>query len=222
MHCGIIIPMPLSTPLPQPQLFTPVALPHASRLINHGPTVLITSKHEGRPNVMAAAWSMPVEFTPPRLALVIDKKTVTARFIEATGVVGICIPCAAQADLCYAVGSVSLDDPQLKGLNKFESWGIRSIGSPALGVPLIEGCVAWMEARVIQTPGPGGMNLDEHARLAYDTVFVEVVGAWADERVFSQGRWHFSEAHAELETIHHLGGGLFALPSKRIQAKPML
>jgi flavin reductase (DIM6/NTAB) family NADH-FMN oxidoreductase RutF len=57
--------------------FRPVALEHASRLINHGPTVLITSAHGGHRNVMAAAWSMPVEFTPPRIAVVIDKKTFT-------------------------------------------------------------------------------------------------------------------------------------------------
>ena len=52
-------------------------LPHACRLINHGPTVLVSAAHAGRRNVMAAAWSMPVEFTPPRVAVVIDKSTFT-------------------------------------------------------------------------------------------------------------------------------------------------
>jgi flavin reductase (DIM6/NTAB) family NADH-FMN oxidoreductase RutF len=83
---------------------TPVDLAHASRLVNHGPTVLITSCHGGRRNVMAAAWSMPVEFSPPRLALVIDKNTFTAELVQASGVVGIDIPCASQADLTYAAG----------------------------------------------------------------------------------------------------------------------
>ena len=46
--------------------FTPVALEHASRLLNHGPTVLVTSSHGGRRNVMAVAWSMPVEFSAGR------------------------------------------------------------------------------------------------------------------------------------------------------------
>jgi len=50
--------------------FRPVKLEHASRLINHGPTVLVTSAAGGRRNVMAAAWSMPVEFTPPRISVV--------------------------------------------------------------------------------------------------------------------------------------------------------
>lgn len=46
--------------------FRPVGLRHASRLLNHGPNVLITSRDEtiDRRNVMAAAWSMPVEFEP--------------------------------------------------------------------------------------------------------------------------------------------------------------
>lgn len=58
--------------------FRPVELRHASRLLNHGPTVLITSRDESldRRNVMAAAWSMPVEFEPPRIAIVVDKSTV--------------------------------------------------------------------------------------------------------------------------------------------------
>jgi flavin reductase (DIM6/NTAB) family NADH-FMN oxidoreductase RutF len=70
---------------------------HASRLINHGPTVLVTSAHGGRRNVMAAAWSMPVEFTPPRIAIVIDKKTFTRELIAASGAFAICLPGTALA-----------------------------------------------------------------------------------------------------------------------------
>jgi flavin reductase (DIM6/NTAB) family NADH-FMN oxidoreductase RutF len=77
--------------------FQPVALEHASRLGNHGPTVLITSAHGERRNVMVAAWSMPVEFTPPRIAVVIDKHTFTRELITRSGTFGICIPGAAQA-----------------------------------------------------------------------------------------------------------------------------
>jgi len=204
-----------------PMSLLPVALKHASRLINHGPTVLITSRHEHQRNVMAAAWSMPVEFTPPRLALVIDKKTVTAQMIRASNTVGVCLPCAAQADLCFAVGSVSLADATLEGRDKFAAFNIASQDSPRLGVPLIEGCIAWMEARVLHHPGPNGIDLDAHAREAYDTVFVEVEGAWADERVFREGRWHFSDAHPELDTLHHLGAGLFARPGRLVQAHPL-
>jgi flavin reductase (DIM6/NTAB) family NADH-FMN oxidoreductase RutF len=41
----------------------------------------------------------------------------------------------------------------------------------------------------------------------------EVVAAYADERVFSDGRWHFEgddqETYDKLRTIHHVAGGSF-------------
>ena len=55
--------------------FRHVELQYASRLLNHGPTILITSYDapSDRRNVMAAAWSMPVEFAPPRTILVYSR-----------------------------------------------------------------------------------------------------------------------------------------------------
>ncbi|EGH46250.1 flavin reductase-like protein, partial [Pseudomonas syringae pv. pisi str. 1704B] len=37
----------------------PVELEKAYRLLNHGPTALVSSSHEGTHNVMAAAWPVP-------------------------------------------------------------------------------------------------------------------------------------------------------------------
>lgn len=49
-----------------------VDLPHAYRLLNHGPVTLVSSAHGGAQNVMAAAWAMPLDFTPPKVAVVIE------------------------------------------------------------------------------------------------------------------------------------------------------
>lgn len=89
--------------------FIPIELHHASRLLNHGPTVLITSFDEQsqRRNIMAAAWSMPVEFEPPRVAIVVDKSTWTRELIEHNGKFGIVIPGVAATNWTWAVGSVS-------------------------------------------------------------------------------------------------------------------
>ena len=38
-----------------PCMRQPVPLDHCTRLLNHGPTVLVSAEHEGRRNVMAAA-----------------------------------------------------------------------------------------------------------------------------------------------------------------------
>jgi flavin reductase (DIM6/NTAB) family NADH-FMN oxidoreductase RutF len=181
----------------------------ACRLINHGPTVLVSAADAGRRNLMAAAWSMPVEFAPPRIAVVIDRKTFTRELIAATGMLALCVPCRTQADLVWTVGSVSGHDPELQGTDKFRRYGIGWFDGPALGLPCVEGCVAWMEARVIAEP---------HTEAAYDTFFVEVVSAQADDRVFADGRWSFRDDNTELHTLHHLGAGVFAVPSRTVAA----
>jgi flavin reductase (DIM6/NTAB) family NADH-FMN oxidoreductase RutF len=186
--------------------FVPVALNHASRLVNHGPTVLVTSAHGGRRNVMAAAWSMPVEFTPPRIAVVIDKKTFTRELVAAGGAFGICIPGAALVDLTYAVGSTSGCDE-----DKFARHALAAHAGPVLGMPVLEaGCAAWLECRLIPEP---------HTEDAYDTCFGEVVAAAADARIFAGGRWSFTDANTDLQTIHHLGAGKFVRAGGVIQAR---
>ncbi len=188
--------------------FAPVRLEHASRLLNHGPTVLVTSLHGAQRDVMAAAWSMPVEFTPPRLAVVIDKRTYTRELIAASGVFGIVVPGFAALDLSFAVGSTSGRDE-----DKFARYGIDARPGPVLGVPVIEaGCAAWLECRLIP---------ERHTEDAYDTCFCEVVSAAADSRVFADGHWHFDDANTELHTIHHLGAGKFVRASGLTQAKPL-
>jgi flavin reductase (DIM6/NTAB) family NADH-FMN oxidoreductase RutF len=188
--------------------FRPVKLEHASRLINHGPTVLVTSAAGTRRNVMAAAWSMPVEFTPPRISVVIDKRTYTRELVAASGCFGICIPGAELADLTYAVGSTSG-----RSVDKFASHGIVATTGPVLGVPLIEsGCAAWLECRLISEP---------HTEDAYDTCFAEVVAAAADERIFANGRWSFGDDNVALQTIHHLGAGNFVRAGGVLRAQPL-
>ena len=99
--------------------FRHVELQYASRLLNHGPTILITSydAQTQRRNVMAAAWSMPVEFAPPRLAIVVDKSAWTREIIERNGTFGIVVPGVAAASWTYAVGSISgRDDMRAESL----------------------------------------------------------------------------------------------------------
>ena len=186
-------------------MLQPVELAHASRLVNHGPTVLVATEHAGRRNVMAAAWSMPVEFTPPRIAVVVDKSTFTRELLAASGRFAIGLPCPPLADLCFAVGSESGRE-----VDKFARHAIRWHPGPVLGLPWIDGCVAWMELRHLP---------ETHVEQAYDTVFGEVVSAAADARVFAGGRWQFHDDNADLHTLHHLGGGSFAVPSRVVQAR---
>jgi flavin reductase (DIM6/NTAB) family NADH-FMN oxidoreductase RutF len=183
----------------------PVELPKAYRLLNHGPTVLVGAAHDGRRNVMAAAWAMPLDFDPPKVAVVIDKSTFTRGLIEGSGGFVLSVPCRAQADLVFTVGSCSGRED-----DKFERLHIGAEAAPATGAPLIDGCVAWLECRLLPEPA---------IQQRHDLFLGQVVGAWADARVFDGSRWRFDSAPPELRTLHHLGAGAFVSVSDRMQAR---
>ena len=174
----------------------PVPPAKAYRLINHGPTVLVSSAHAGRRNVMAAAWNCGLDFTPARVMVVIDKSTFTRELVDASGVFALNIPCRAQAQATRDVGAVS---GRHAAVDKFQRFGLSTFEASTIAVPLVEGCVGWLECRVIAEP---------HNEKAYDLFIGEVQAAWADPRVFSDGRWHFGD-DASLRTIHYLAGGTF-------------
>lgn len=188
----------------------PVTLAHACRLLNHGPTVLVAAAHGGRRNVMAAAWSMPVEFVPPRVAVVIDKRTWTRELAMAAGGFSLSIPGRALLDATYTAGNLAGRDLPTGGPDKFERCGMTVFDGPVLGQPLVEGCIAWMECRLIP---------EKHTEDFYDTCFAEVVSAQADARVFAQGHWDFNDGNRDLHTLHHLGGGHFAWPGASEKAR---
>lgn len=177
-----------------------VELNKAYRLLNHGPTVLVSSQHGEKRNVMAAAWNMPLDFDPPKIAIVIDKNTYTRELIEASGSFAINVPCRAQAEMVVKVGSSS--GRELLGKspdNKFADFDIATFSANKISAPLVEGCVAWLECKIISEP---------HIQNTYDLFLAEVVAAQADGRVFTDGHWHF-DGHDDLRTIHHIAGGNF-------------
>jgi len=187
-----------------------VPLPQASRLLNHGPTVLVSAAHGGQRNIMAAAWAMPLDFDPPKIAVVIDKATFTRQLIDASGTFAVQVPCAAQADLCTSVGSSSGAALAAAGDDKFKRLGLATFAGRQVAAPLLAGCVAWLECRVIAWPA---------VQAAHDLFLAEVLGAQADGRVFVNGRWQFDAAPPELRTLHHLGGGHFVLPGAAVQGQ---
>ncbi len=77
--------------------FRPVALQHASRLLNHGPSILVTNQAFRNPTPPFYGHRLvdaPVEFTPPRVAIVVGKATWSRELIESSGVFGVCMSAA--------------------------------------------------------------------------------------------------------------------------------
>lgn len=190
----------------------PVDLAKAYRLLNHGPTVLVSAAADGRRNLMAAAWAMPLDFAPPKVAVVLDKATYTRRLIESSGEFALQVPVRAQLDLVDALGNVSgADEDALGGRDKFDAFGLATFAGSATGAPLLEGCVAWLECRLLPEPP---------IQQRYDLFLGEVIAAQADPRVFSAGRWHF-DGHDDLRTLHHVAGGHFIVDGEAVDARPL-
>jgi flavin reductase (DIM6/NTAB) family NADH-FMN oxidoreductase RutF len=175
---------------------TSVPLPQAYRLLNHGPTVLVSAAHAGQSNAMAAAWAMPLDFDPPKVAVVLDRSTRTRELVEASGSFVLSVPCSDQAALVVALGTrtgKTLPD-------KLSALAVPWVPATKTEAPLIDGCVAWLECVVLPEPA---------VQQRHDLFLGEVVAAWADDRVFSGGRWHFDSAPDGLRTLHHVAGGQF-------------
>lgn len=189
-----------------------VDLAKAYRLLNHGPTVLVSAAHQGQRNIMAAAWAMPLDFAPPKVSVVLDKATWTRKLLEASGEFALQVPTVSQVDITQALGSSSgLALTERQGIDKFAAYGLQTFAGSVVGAPLLEGCAAWLECRLLPEP------VIQHS---YDLFLGEVVAAHADGRVFSEGRWHFA-GHDDLRTIHHVAGGHFIVDGEGVDAKPL-
>lgn len=181
-----------------------VDLAKASRLLNHGPTVLVASAHGDQRDVMAAAWNMPLDFSPPKVAVVIDKNTFTRGLVEASGAFVLAVPCAAQIDMVVGVGNSSGRE-----LDKYAHWQIGTEAASLVTAPLIQGCLAWLECRIYPEP---------HNQQTYDLFLAEVVAAWAEDWAFKDGRWQ--DVPEPQRALHHLGGGNFFTSGGLLQGHP--
>jgi flavin reductase (DIM6/NTAB) family NADH-FMN oxidoreductase RutF len=181
---------------------TAVPLEKSYLLLNHGPTVMISAKHAGKINVMSAAWVMPIDFDPPKVAIVVGGDTTTRGLISESREFVLNIPSSEQADLAFTVGRTSGAE-----IDKFEKFGIKTFAGSKVGVPLLEGCLGWLECRVIPEP-----------RMAkeYDLILGEVLAAWVEKELFGEEGWKFDPKGKA--TLHHLGSGRFAVPSRTLTA----
>jgi flavin reductase (DIM6/NTAB) family NADH-FMN oxidoreductase RutF len=175
--------------------------------------VLVSAAHGGQRNIMAVAWNMALDFAPPKVAVVLDKSTCTRELVEASGHFCLNVPCRAQAGAVLALGQISgrelLANPD--GRDKFARFGLETFAASHGEAPLLQGCVAWLECRLI----PEARN-----QQLYDLFIGEVVAAWADTRVFADGHWRYDDgSDPALRTLHYVAGGHFFAIGEAFEAQ---
>lgn len=182
----------------------PVAIEQYYRLINHGPTVMVSAKYQDIENVMSASWVCALDFAPQaKLTLVLDKSTFTRSLIEQSGYFAIQIPFASQAKTVIAMGQSYKDHPR-----KLADNGVEIFYQDHFDIPLVKGCSAYILCKLIPEP---------HNQAAHDLFIGEVLAAYADDRVFRQGHWDFDHVSDAFKNLHYIAGGQFYLTGKGLK-----
>jgi flavin reductase (DIM6/NTAB) family NADH-FMN oxidoreductase RutF len=167
----------------------------ATRLINNGPVILVTSKYGEISNVMTVAWESPVSHEPPLIMISIKQSRYSYLLIEKSREFGINISSENLLKEVHFCGTNSGRD-----MDKFEKASLTKIPAKKIKAPLIDECIGWIECRVIKSIPTGDHIL-----------FIgEVVNAKCEDSLFD-GYWR-----NEAKTIHHLGDNKYAVLGSRI------
>ena len=154
------------------------------QLLGSGPTVLISSRYKGRPNVMTIAWTTPLDFDPPLIGCCIGDHSYTFQTVKRTREFVINIPGAKLKQKVVACGSVSG-----RKIDKFQKVGLTPLPASKVKAPLVKECFANLECKVVDTKLVDRYNL----------FIVKVVAAWLDS---GAGR---------TPTLHHVTGERFKI-----------
>ena len=177
-----------------------VPLSQASRLINHGPCVVISVGDSTKDNLFTVAWNMPVRKDPPLVAIESGKSHHSYPFIARTGEFGINVPCRKIAEQVMGAGKIS----GAKVEDKWSHVGLTRQDATVIKPPLVKEAVANLECRVCQVVDLGTSSL----------LIAQVVAAIADKNSFDDGTWNFDNG---LELLHHLGGNRFTASRSLIE-----
>jgi flavin reductase (DIM6/NTAB) family NADH-FMN oxidoreductase RutF len=171
--------------------FKNIPISHANRLINHGPTILVTSRLKEKLNVMTVAWQMPVSFKPVLIAIAIGHKRFSHRLILESKEFVINIPHSGMIEEVWYCGTHSG-----RNINKFEGCKLTPVKAQKVEAPLIQECIGNIECR-----------LYSHHEAGDHTIFVgEVVAASVKEGLFDT---YLRVDLKDAKTLHHLGGEVF-------------
>jgi flavin reductase (DIM6/NTAB) family NADH-FMN oxidoreductase RutF len=162
------------------------------QLLEPGPVVLLTTACKGRANVMTMSWHTMVEFEPPLVACVVSNADHSFAALRATKECVIAVPGLEMAPIVVGIGNCSGRD-----VDKFERFGLTQAPAECVAPPLVAGCFANLECKVIDTRLVNKFNL----------FVLEVLKAWIDP------------TQRNPKTIHHHGYGRFTVDGETIKLK---
>lgn len=184
-------------------MLQPIKLEKAYRLINHGPTVMLSAKYDGIENVMSMSWACALEFQPAKVTAVIDKIAYSRYLVEQSGYFALQVPFVSQAKIVIAMGESYKQNP-----HKLADNHVELFYQDDFDIPLVKGCSAYLLCKLMPEP---------HNQQVHDLFIGEVIAAYADDRVFKNNHWVFDDVADELRNLHYVAGGQFYITGKGIK-----
>ncbi len=116
--------------------------------------LITTGEMEGRSNIIALSFVMPVSKEPPLLACAISRDAYSSSLIKSTGEFAVNVPGSGLKGKIYFCGSHTGYK-----LDKFKETGLTPKSARSIKAPVIDECVAFMECRLIKDVETGDKTL---------------------------------------------------------------
>ena len=142
--------------------------------IEPGPVVLVSSYNleTQQPNLMTISWTIALDFNH-HIALCTGPWNYSFDLIMKTKECVVAIPPASMAETVVKIGDISGKD-----CDKFEKFGIKKLEAEKTDAPLIDGCVANLECKVVDFVKKYGL------------IILEVVNVWENEELKDEKLFH--------------------------------
>ena len=142
--------------------------------IEPGPVVLVSSYNleTQQPNLMTISWTIALDFNH-HIALCTGPWNYSFDLIMKTKECVVAIPPASMAETVVKIGDISGKD-----CDKFEKFGIKQLEAEKTDAPLIDGCVANLECKVVDFVKKYGL------------IILEVVNVWENEELKDEKLFH--------------------------------
>ena len=164
------------------------------RYLEPGPIVLVSSKWQGKTNIMTMGWHTVMEFTPSLVGCIIASGNHSFQMVRSSCECVINIPTTSLTDQVVGIGNTSGAD-----IDKFAHFGLTAVAAECVKAPLIAECHAAFECRL------------------HDDGFVDNY----DFFVFEVVKAHVAPTPKHPETLHYTGDGVFMVSGKVISRKSM-
>lgn len=162
------------------------------RYLEPGPIVLVSSRWQGRANIMTLGWHTVMEFVPSLVGCVIAEDNHSFHLVRSSGECVINLPTKALTDAVVGIGNSSGAE-----IDKFRQFGLTAAEADKVKAPLIRECHANFECRL------------------HDDALVDRYNFF----IFEVVRAHVAASPKHPQTLHYTGDGIFMVSGKIISRR---